>query len=334
MALLVGALIGDRHQSSSRKSHLDEEIKMDSFLHGSIRKLTATLGRGVALSFGLAIACATSASEPSTVEIRFDAVVGPKPFACGQTYSNIGTTHSEITPTDLRFFVSGVSLQRADGTTVPVNLDQDQLWQYRDITLLDFEDGTGPCRNGTPATNRSIRGSVPAGEYHGLTFTLGVPFDLNHGDATIAPSPLNLTAMFWIWNAGYKFLKLDMSTSGLPDKRLDAPAGKSERGRPVGFPVHIGSSGCTPGTKTQPPAACKAPNRVTVSLPSFDPRTDRVVMDVAALLQDANVDANTPNTAPGCMSEPNDPDCKAVFEAIGLGSKAQQFFTVGKEPRR
>ena len=269
-----------------------------------------------------------------TVEIRFDAVVGTEPFACGRTYSNIGTTHSSITPTDFRLFVSGVSLRRTDGSVVPIALDQDQLWQYRDVSLLDFEDGTGPCRNGTPATNRTIRGTVPAGDYQGLVFTLGVPFDLNHGDATIAPSPLNLTAMFWIWNAGYKFLKVDMSTAGQPDKRLDAPAGRSEKERAVGFPVHIGSTGCAPGSKTQPPTACKAPNRVTVNLPSFDPKNDAVIVDVAALLQDANVDTNTPNTAPGCMSEPNDPDCKPVFEAIGLGSNPQRFFRAGKASSR
>ena len=267
-----------------------------------------------------------AAAETQPVEIRFDAVVGADELACGHSYPDIGVTHSTITPTDLRYFVSGVSLLRADGTAVPVALDQDQVWQYRDVALLDFEDGSGPCRNGTTAMNRSIRGTVPAGEYRGLAFTLGVPFALNHGDATVAPSPLNLTALFWIWNAGYKFLKLDMSTAGQPDKSLDAHARKSERERAVGFPVHIGSTGCAPGSKTQPPASCKAPNRVAVSLPAFDFAKDVVVFDVAALLHDANVDTNTPNTAPGCMSEPNDPDCKPVFEALGLGSGEQHVF--------
>lgn len=287
-------------------------------------------GQWTALSLVVAVGRIATAADTTPVEIRFDAVVGATPFGCGQSYADIGLTHSQITPTDLRFFVSGASLQRSDGVRVPIALDQDQVWQYRDVALLDFEDGTGPCRNGTPAMNRSLRGTVPAGDYRGLTFTLGVPFDLNHADVTVAPSPLNLTAMFWIWNSGYRFLKLDLSTSGLPDQRLDPSGGKTERMRAIGFPVHLGSTGCAPGTKTQPPAGCKAPNRVTVSLPSFDARTDAVIVDVAALLKGANVDSNTPNTAPGCMSEPNDPDCAPVFEALGLGSGPQQFFRVGR----
>jgi hypothetical protein len=30
-----------------------------------------------------------------------------------------------------------------------------------------------------------------------------VPFARNHGDAASAPAPLNHTALFWNWNAGY-----------------------------------------------------------------------------------------------------------------------------------
>ncbi len=282
----------------------------------------------------LTLSAAAAAADSAPVTIRFDAVVGTEAFACGKSYADIGTTHSSITPTDLRLFISGVALLRADGTAVPVTLDQDDLWQYRDVALLDFEDAKGPCRNGTPAVNRSIRGTAPAGDYRGLAFTLGVPFALNHGDATIAPSPLNLTALFWVWNAGYKFLKLDMSSSGQPDKSLDATAGKKERERAVGFPIHLGSTGCAPGTKTQPPASCKTSNRVAVVLTPFDAGKDVVVVDVGALLRDANVDMNTLRTAPGCMSEPNDPDCSPVFDALGLRGTTQQFFTTRANPAR
>jgi len=272
---------------------------------------------------------AVHAATSEAIRIRFAAQVGPAPFACGQSYGGIGTTNSTITPTDFRFYVSDVSLIRADGQAVPVTLDQDGTWQYRNLALLDFEDGTGPCRNGNSAVNSELRGTAPKASYTGLRFTLGVPFELNHGDPTLAPSPLNITSMFWVWKAGYRFLKVDLASSGQPDKRVDYAAGNTsvEKERAVGFPVHIGSAGCTSASLTTPPAAaCKFPNRAIITLSHFELGRSVVVADLAALLSHSNVDINTPNTAPGCMSEPTDPDCQGVLQALGLSGDSQQFF--------
>ena len=272
---------------------------------------------------------AADAATGQAVRIRFAAQVGSEPFACGRSYSGIGATNSTITPTDFRFFVSDVSLIRADGKAVPVTLDQDGVWQYRNLALLDFEDGKGPCRNGNPEVNTDLRGTAPEGAYSGLRFTVGVPFELNHGDPTLAPSPLNITSMFWVWKAGYRFLKVDLASSGQPDGRVDHIAGNTsfEKERAVGFPVHIGSAGCTSASLTTPPAsACKYPNRTTITLNGFELGRSVVVADLAALLRNSNVDINTPNTAPGCMSEPTDPDCQGVLQALGLSGEPQQFF--------
>ncbi len=81
---------------------------------------------------------------------------------------------------------------------VVVALEQDGVWQHEDVALLDFENKAGACANGTVELNTSVRGTVPAGtRSSGLRFKLGVPFALNHANAATAPSPLNLTAMFW-----------------------------------------------------------------------------------------------------------------------------------------
>ena len=75
----------------------------------------------------------------------------------------------------------------------PSCTEQDGLWQYENVALLDFEDKTGGCRDvGTVETNAQVVGTVPEGDYTGLTFDLGVPFELNHIDASTAPSPLNV----------------------------------------------------------------------------------------------------------------------------------------------
>jgi uncharacterized repeat protein (TIGR04052 family) len=251
------------------------------------------------------------------VTLRFAAQVNGQPFACGQSYGGVGITRSTITPSDYRFFVSEVQLVDANGRAVPVALVQDGTWQRDHVALLDFENGTGPCRNGTAATNSVVRGSVPAGSYTGLRFTLGVPFAANHGDPTTAASPLNVTAMFWNWQGGYKFIKFDTATSGQP--ATAAPPHPQGGGNASGFSVHLGSTLCASPSRTQAPQAeCGNPNRVTVQFERFDFATQTVVADIGRVLAGANVDVNTPGTSPGCMSFPKDADCPPVMGALGL----------------
>ena len=272
------------------------------------------------------------ASAPQAVSVRFAAQIGGQPFACGRSYAGVGTTRSTITPSDYRFYVSDVALMDEAGRIVPVTLAQDGVWQFENIALLDFENGSGPCRNGTAATNTTVRGTVPAGSYTGLRFTLGVPFARNHGDPTTAPSPLNLTAMFWNWQGGYKFFKFDTATSG--QAATTAPPDPRGGGNASGFSVHLGSTVCASGSRTEAPSACQNPNRVTVQFDRFDAATQVVVADIAAVLAGANVDVNAPGTSPGCMSFPGDADCPPVMGALGLayGGRAapgpQRLFTV------
>jgi uncharacterized repeat protein (TIGR04052 family) len=278
----------------------------------------------IAATAGLLLnACGTTPTTPTgsaigtqPVTLRFAAQVAGQPFACGQSYTNIGTTRSTITPSDFRLYVSELQLIDAAGRAVPVTLTQDGVWQLDDLALLDFENGSGPCRNGTAATNTTVRGTVPAGTYTGLRFTLGVPFARNHGDPTVAPTPLNLTAMFWNWQGGYKFIKFDTATSG--QAATVAPPDPRGGGNASGFSVHLGSTVCASASRTEAPSACQNPNRVTVQFDRFNVATQSVVADIGAVLAGANVDVNAPNTSPGCMSFLNDADCPPVMGALGL----------------
>ncbi|HTP32995.1 MAG TPA: MbnP family copper-binding protein [Candidatus Acidoferrales bacterium] len=237
------------------------------------------------------------------VTVRFQAMVGSEKFACGRTYPGIGTTASTLAPRDFRFYVHNVALIDDSGKSVPLQFSQDGRWQLDDVALLDFEDATGGCVNGTPDVNDRVTGTVPAGHYTGLRFTLGVPFNKNHTDLTTQPPPLNLTALAWVWNAGRKFARLDFASTG----------------QPRGYAIHLGSTGCTPNeNKTAPPVQCSEPNRVDVELAGFDARSDVVVADLAALLKDSNIDTNQPKTALGCMSSPEDGDCAPLFANLGL----------------
>ncbi len=266
--------------------------------------------------FGLIMAACALAQQP--VSIQFKAVVGGDDLTCGKTYPGIGTSKSTITPRDFRFYVHNVRLVDAAGKETPVELKQDEKWQLDNVALLDFEDAKGSCANGTPDLNSFVSGTIPKGDYTGLRFTLGVPFEKNHTDLTKMSSPLNLTALAWVWNAGRKFARLDFSSTGAPR----------------GYAIHLGSTGCTPNeTKTTVPTQCANPNRVEVSFENFDLGKDVVIADLASLLEDSDVD-QTGKMMSGCMSGPGTPACAPLFSHLGLPFpnqevKKQTFFRTG-----
>jgi uncharacterized repeat protein (TIGR04052 family) len=246
----------------------------------------------------VAVNNALAGCQFTPITLRFRGVVGSQPFQCGTSYGSIGTTGGTIVPSDFRLYIHNIRLVSADGNEVPLTLDQDGKWQYADVALLDFENKAPPCNaQGTTATNSTVRGRVPPGTYTGVRFLLGVPFSLNHGNQSSSPSPLNLTAMFWSWQDGYKFLRIDTAFDNVR--------------------VHIGSTGCETGAGGAV-IRCARPNIGAINLDTFDPATNVIDVDIAALLSDADINANQAHTAPGCESQPNDEDCTPIFKNLGI----------------
>lgn len=284
------------------------------------------------------------ANQPVTV--NFAADVGGQPFSCAETFPGIGAANTTISVSDYRLFVSEPALIRADGSLAPIALEQDGQWQYENVALLDFEDGTGACSTtGNAPTNTSLRGTVEPGDYVGLAFTVGIPFELNHIDPTVMPAPLNTTGMFWTWQSGFRFVQINMSPvvemamdSGMsmdhaamaaPDESeaMDHAAmdmGAEDEGMdhggsaPAGWFLHVGSTVCAANSQTEVPSSCANPNRISVIFPEFDATTNVVVIDPAPVVAEADLTINTPETAPGCMSFPGDADCVTVMPKLGL----------------
>jgi uncharacterized repeat protein (TIGR04052 family) len=251
--------------------------------------------------------------------IRFAAVVGERPAACGMMYEGIGSESTDMELTDFRFYISNIELINAAGEAIPLELEQDGLWQHENTALLDFEDGSARCAEfGNSQLRDKVVGTVPDGEYSGLRFMMDVPFELNHLDVTAAASPLNIPAMWWNWQFGYKFTRIEMMASGQP------------------WLLHLGSTGCeAPNGATPPEQPCANTNAVTVELEGFNPKMNFVLADVAALLATVDISTSTPEP-PGCMSGPQDPDCTAIFPALGLNLETgavlpdspQTFFSI------
>jgi uncharacterized repeat protein (TIGR04052 family) len=240
--------------------------------------------------------------------LRFRAKAGDAYFGCGEPRAAFGVDGlSTAQLLDLRFYVHDVALEGPAGELTPVELLDESPWQALGVALLDFEDATGACSNGTAPTRDFIAGVAPEGEYTAIRFTLGVPFELNHLDVTLAPSPLNLTRLYWNWRGGYVFLRADLQT---------VPEGDD---LPAGFHMHLGSTGCTSeAANVAPEDECASPNRPTIRLDGFDPKRSVVTLDVAAMLEGVDLAFNTEGTALGCMSAPTDPECLLPMTRLGL----------------
>ena len=269
---------------------------------------------------------------PEPLEIHFAAEVGDSAAACGVRYEGVGTLGAPVELADARLYVSKVELHRTDGTKVAVELEQESPWQHGSVVLLDFEDGTGRCSDsGTEQTNATLQGFVPAGEYSGLSFEIGVPSELNHLDALTAPSPLNLNALYWNWRLGYIFNKVEFWNDGVDSVTGSEDPATEETSDPraptMTYLAHVGSTGCESAAPTMPPAEpCSRPNRARIFIEDFNPKTDEVRLNLAGLVDEIDITRSVLRP-PGCMAAPTDPDCRQVFANLGLNLATGRCFT-------
>jgi len=234
--------------------------------------------------------------------LPFEVFFHDQPFGCDVELANLGTAMTSAVPLDFRMFVHDVELVREGGEREPFVLEDDEVWQRDGLALLDFEDGTGTCTTGSPEVNRSLRGHAPPrNDYVKVSFTVGLPESKNHLDAATAPAPLNTPGMWWSWQAGYKYMKVDVASEA----------------NPGGFFFHLGGTNCE-GSPTLG-YSCQYPNlpRVELALSA----SGRVILNAETLYAGVDLslepDLKTDFIA-GCMAFSGDPECPAMFAALGL----------------
>ena len=242
--------------------------------------------------------------KEKTYTVRFSPQVREQPLICGTSYTDIGTSRGAIELLDFKMYLRDVTLVRANGERHALALEQDGTWQRDTVALLDFEEGTGTCDTGSPQMRKEVIGTAPEyPDYTGLEFKVGLPPEMNHLDGATAPAPLNAPGMWWSWQGGYKFLRLDVRTAANDS-----------------FYFHLGAAGCRGSVGEG--FTCASDNQATVTLEGFDPETNQVVLDAAGLYSELDVERvpdGTSDTMAGCMSSAADPECAAFFNQVGLG---------------
>jgi uncharacterized repeat protein (TIGR04052 family) len=278
---------------------------------------------GVGLG-ALALAGCSSAEggKASPIELRFEARFAGEPASCQGSVAELGSAQTSAKLLDYRFFVHEVELMRQDGEPVPLVLEDDGVWQRDGVALLDFEDGSGSCETGSPQTHSFLRGTAEPGDYTGVAFTLGIPEHLNHLDGATAPAPFNAPGMWWSWQGGYKYARIDVATEA----------------HPGGFFFHLGGTNCD-GNPSEG-FACQYGNLARVELASTS--LGAIVVDAAALYRDVDLTVQPDfqsDFVPGCMAFSGDPECPAMFSALGLAfedgeiASAQTAFAMDGEER-
>ncbi len=136
-------------------------------------------------------------------KLRIEGVFGTTPFALNQSFVN--AAGDTVRFTTAKFYLSDVCLVDTLGRAIParvVDTARSVTIDNQTVTLLDY----AAAQNG--ALELTLRANP--GTYRGMKFNVGVPFNLNHRDASILPRPLNIDqGMYWAWNTGYIFHKIE-----------------------------------------------------------------------------------------------------------------------------
>lgn len=232
------------------------------------------------------IACAACSLKRVPVHIEFSATWNGQAIQCDS---------DELALTDLRFYVSNVALIDSRGNEHSVSLTPDERWQQQGVALIDLENGSGTCSNGTADIRASLEGTVTGSDFVGVKLTIGVPFEMNHANPLLAQPPLDDAAMHWHWRSGYKFLRAGIS------RQADS------------FWIHLGSTGCE-GT-IHNISGCNSPNRVEVKFPEFSAESDLIAIELSELFRGVDLENGTRSD---CSSSPAERACAMPFAALGL----------------
>lgn len=195
---------------------------------------------------------------------------------------------------NVQFYVHDVQLLDAAGRPHPFRLDAVAPWQSAEVALVDLGGSGETARN---ATIRGTPASGTAETYAGIRFSIGVPFALNHTNPLTAAAPLNRSELFWTWQSGHKFLRVDL---------LDA-------GREWSF--HLGSTGCTSASALRPPATpCAQPNIMRVEIAGIDPLRQSIQLQLHELVSSMRAAEHSICTG----DYAHNPACADVFAKTGL----------------
>ncbi len=173
-------------------------------------------------------------TQSSALTIQFQTKVGAEDLLCSDK-TEASIQRGQIF-TDLRFFVSNLTLVDDQGKLTPVQLDvtpNSSNFQYIDdaknsIALLNFLDSSCASSDATKTVKTALTGLLQQGVYKELRFQLGLPYAPMDEALTQVPSALAPSDMGWMWQHFPADIQFELHT-GKSKKMLNALTSANKR---------------------------------------------------------------------------------------------------------
>ncbi|MCL1079235.1 metallo-mystery pair system four-Cys motif protein [Parashewanella spongiae] len=222
------------------------------------------------------------------------------PISC----ASILPIESKWTLNQIQFYLSEF---KNNGQSLPL-ISKNNHHQQSSIALIG-----SPC-NGEKNTqnanwNLYFNNEIEEGTF---SFTLGVPFKINHLNPLKQSAPLNQSDMFWTWQQGHKFLRIDLG-KGTKDPKTYYQ---------TGWQFHLGSTGCkAESILRSPKTPCRYPNQIHFS---FDYQNQSsLVFNLKPLL--APILTNPEMSRTSCMSNMTSNTCRQLVSSLQLDEGVWQL---------
>ena len=260
------------------------------------------------------LGCGSDSSKTTStqnINVTFSSLVDGKNINCATILTNLGQSKASASIKDFRFYLSDMTLIGTDKKEYPITLEENE-WQTKNVALIDFQDKADECAGEAKLQRLFVNGTVSSAiDFEGIRFAVGLPPDLNHIDIATVKGPLSVASLYWSWQSGYKFMRLDIAPSG-GITRPSTPTYSAST-----FNFHLGSTNCSGEPESGEVVTCERVNRPIIELSNYSPAKNTINLNYAALIDSLNVKLDEQDS-PGCMSGSTDPECKAFFKGLGL----------------
>jgi hypothetical protein len=202
-------------------------------------------------------------NERNVLTLSFDNRVGNQSLVLGNSnYQNAVGENFNVTT--FNYYISNISLKKTDGT----------------VFVFPQDSSYFLIKETQPASKQVVLRHIPTGEYTSIAFTIGVDslrntMDISRRKGVLDPGDATHDGdgMYWSWNSGYIFLKLEgTSPQVTPD-----PAGNQK------FRYHIGGFGGYNAKTFNNLRTVTLPLGVTAKVGPEQKPTVEVVADIAKI---------------------------------------------------
>ena len=172
-----------------------------------MKKYVSFVLLAVAVTTMVAVISCDPSTDPapaSSLTVSFDNVVGSQDLKLGtSTYQD--AAGESFVVTKFNYYISNIRLRKDDGSEFVVPQDKSYF-------LIEEE---------RPASQTFTLTNVPTGNYTGITFLIGVDSvrslsDISLRTGVLDPGVATHDPMYWEWNSGYIFLKLEGTSPSAP----------------------------------------------------------------------------------------------------------------------